>query len=246
MAQAEKSFTRKAVESLALKLILFIAGLAGAAVLAWYTANSAWLHGVPGYKIGLIVAAVFAPCCIGIYFLILSIARIPLRNAPTGSLLEPQESWLAAIAEQDRLELHTAVHVTGCTVRELLEGDNPYVVFEFFIRNGSVFAVTVDPSIKGFISLNSRRLLGEITASRLPHNLEHKYGDYFHIRQELSAQDIAEIKILDKASAGQGVYDFGHLHIGIKGNSPTLETLPDRLQFKRVTRRQISNGFDLI
>jgi len=242
MPQPEKSFIRKSVESLALKLFLFIASLAGAAVLAWYTANSAWLHGVPGYKLGLIIAALFALCGIGTYFVILSVARIPLRNAPAGSFLEPHESWLRDIAEGDRLDLYKAVYVIGCRVQESLTNDNPHVVFHFHIRNGTVFAITIDPDIKGFISLRDRRLTGERISSTLPHNLQHGWGDLFEIRQELSAHDVAEINEMDAAAKDQGFYDFGNLHITIKGTCPTADALPARLQFKNVLRRRTDNG----
>ena len=109
MSPPEKSWFRKLIESAAIKFVLFLAGIGGAAVLAWYSANSAWVHGLPGYKVGLIVAAVLALCGIGTYFFILAIARVPLRNAPAGSLLEPQGSWLDNIAEEDRLNLRDAV-----------------------------------------------------------------------------------------------------------------------------------------
>lgn len=241
----EKSLTRKAVESLALKLIIFIAGLVGAAMLGWLAVNSAWIHGVPGYKVALIVAALFALCGIGLYFVILAIARIPLRNAPAGSLLEPQESWLAAIVERDRLELYHAVFVTDCRVREQLTGTNPHIVFDFHICNGTVFSITIDPDIKGFISFFDVRLSGNIGASSLPHNLQHGLSGDFEIRQELGGDDVAEIKKAD-AIHGQGFYDFGKLYITIKGTSPTTDALPARLQFRRVTRRLISNGFELV
>ena len=160
----------------------------------------------------------------------------------------PQSSppWLSKIVEHDRLELQTAVYVLECIVRESLTSENQHVTFDFFIRNGSVYAVTVDPVIKGFISLNSRRLTGEITTSSLPHNLQHIYGDRFQIRQELIAKDVEELAVLDSALEHQGYYDFGHLHITIHGDSPTTKAVPARLQFKRVTRRQISNGFELV
>ena len=156
------------------------------------------------------------------------------------------DPWLNAVAEHDRLELHTAVYVMECRVRESLTGEDLCVVFDFYVRNGTVYAVSVDPDIKGFISLNNVRLRGEITASSLPHNLQHCWGDRFRIRQELNAKDVAAINELDTASKDQGFYDFGNLHITIKGTSPTIDALPARLQFKRVTRRLINNGFELV
>jgi hypothetical protein len=244
MSQPDKSFTRKAVESLALKLLIFVAGVAGAAVLGWLAVNSAWIHGVPGYEVALIVAGLFALCGIGLYFTILAIARVPLRNAPAGSFLEPQENWLREAAEHDRVELQNAVHVINCRVVELIEEGNSRVSFEFTIRNGSVFAVTIDPEIKGFITLWDKRLTGARRVSRLPHNLQRGWNDRFTITQELTKANLAEIKEMDAACEEQGYYDFGDLHVTIKGTSPTMDALPARLQFRRVTRRLLKNEFD--
>ncbi|HLA09249.1 MAG TPA: hypothetical protein VJ023_01430 [Pyrinomonadaceae bacterium] len=246
MPQKEKTFVRRTVESLALKLIVFVTSLVGVSVLAWYTANSAWFHGMPGYKVGLIVAGLFALCAIGVYFLILTIARIPLRNAPAGSLLEPREHWLLELAETDKLELHTGVFVVECDVRELLEGENPHVFFNLNIRNGTVYAITIDPETKGFISLNNTPLRGERVVSSAPRNLPHGCVDDLEIRQELKSSDIAKLAELETAMRGQGVYDFGDLHITLRGNSPSGEAMPARLQFRRVTRRRLKNGFELI
>src|SRR4029453_15384267 len=116
------------------------------------------------------------------------------------------------IAEKDRLELNNAVYVTQCVVWESLREEHPHVIFKFHIRNCAIYAITIEPTLKGFISLNSRRLMGEITVSSvLPHNLQHCWGDHFQIRQELTASDVREIDVLDSALPLQGCYDFQNL-----------------------------------
>jgi hypothetical protein len=184
-------------------------------------------------------------------------ARLESRDALIASLKErldlreksqPQTSsnWLNEAAEHDRLELQRSVYVLECAVREILDADTAYVVFDFLIRNGSLYAITVDPSIKGFIGLNNRRLTGEIGTSALPHNLPRLYADRFQIRQELTGKDVEELNTLDLARELQGYYDFANLHITIQGDSPAGKAVPARLQFRRVTRQRISNGFELI
>jgi hypothetical protein len=235
MAQAEKSFIRKAIESLALKFILFIAAFVGTAVLTWYTANSAWVHGLPGYKVGLIVAGVFALCSIGTYFLILSIARVPLRNAPAGSLLEPQGSWLDDVAENDRLKLREAVFVTHCRLDMTLTGSDPHLLFHFSIRNCAVYAISLDPALEGFISFDGRPLKGEKTmSSRFPQNLTHCWGDSFEIRQELSPSEGGVI--LNDANATATYFDFKNFRIVLKADNSHRVVAPTTLQLRRVFR----------
>jgi hypothetical protein len=184
-------------------------------------------------------------------------ARLESKDAFNASLkdrLELQEksqpqtpnTWLTDAAENDRRELQNAVNVLECNLHETLTPEDSHVTFDFLIRNGSLYAITVDPNIKGFITLNTRKLVGEISTSKLPHNLPRIHLDRFQIRQDLTPKDVEELNTLDSAMQLQGYYDFANLHITIQGDSPAGKAVPTRLQFRRVTRRPIGNGFELV
>lgn len=167
-----------------------------------------------------------------------------LRESPA-TFQSKEDKWFTDLAEKDKLEIQHAVYVTECKVYETLTGDEPEVTFDFFIRNCAVYAITLDSTLTGFISLNgTRRLKGNLRASAMPHNLQHCFGDRFRLRQELDAGDIKAIEELDAAMPRQGFYDFSNLNITIKGSTSIADVVPARLQFKRVTRR--GTTFDLV
>lgn len=77
----EKTFSQKAVESVALRFILFVATSAGYAVLAWYAAHSAYLYAIPFYKIGPVIAVMALLGAATIYVLIVRRDQFMLRQS---------------------------------------------------------------------------------------------------------------------------------------------------------------------
>lgn len=174
-------------------------------------------------------------------------ASLKERPSPGSGTLD-QDYWLNEIADKDRLELQNGVFVTECIVQESLTEEGPHVTFNFSIRNCAVYAITVDPILRGFISLIAKRLWGEVTlSSSLPHNLKHCWGDRFQIRQELAASDVAKIKELDEVTMLSRRLQFPRPSNNDKRQLPHREAVPSRLQFHSVSRRNTSgNEFQIV
>lgn len=225
----EKSFSQRAIESIALRFIVFLAVSAGAVMLTWYSAHSAWIHALPFYKIGPLIAGLVVAGAITLYILIVTLGRIQRQMAEVGGC---DEVWLHGIAREDRRMLSQLVLVEGYKFGNSgLYLNNPeeesFIIVGFDIFNASVYEVTIDPRIEGHISYGRRPLRGklEITLSpyKVPRNLKHGWRDHFMLRQSLSKEDAEYMK----TNQNQNL-QFRNLIIRVIGgdDSPSLPATP--------------------
>jgi hypothetical protein len=101
------------------------------------------------------------------------------------------DTWLHEIAERDRRQIEWAVKLLDCELTCNTTAVPPYLQFRFKIFNGSVYYVSIERKIGGFITYGDRRLKGDKfhTGTWKNENLQPRYVTTVEIRQELTEEE---------------------------------------------------------
>lgn len=170
-----------------------------------------------------------------------------IRSAARGLVEVPcGEGWLHAIAENDRLEIQNAVMVSRINFYNHADDiDGPYLEFVFTIFNMSVYEISIDDAIDGYITLNRKKLKKD--------NLEleknnaqncHVRGDgNFTLRQFLNDADLRSVM----ESSEDREFFFDNVIINIKGgeNSPQVESKRLKMSGQVSRKYPVWNSYNL-
>lgn len=137
--------------------------------------------------------------------------------------------WLARISTQDLQNVGAGTKITRCEVEIDLECQKPWILFTFTIFNGSVFAIAVDRTLKGWVKFaNGRDKPRKLESDSkfldrpAPSCERHKTAE-FTLRQELSADDAAFIAA---KTSRNGYFLFDELWIAVKGDGKSAHNIP--------------------
>jgi hypothetical protein len=187
--------------------IKFIFRLAGGATLLT-TALSATLHFLESVSLNVKLIVGMFLCSFLFLGLAFLVGRMR-RPEPTAAPVETQppltnfaarecsDKWLHEIALHDRRQIDDMVRLTEIErVYQSYEQPSPCIKYRIVFFNGSVFSVSIQPKVGGFISFGQRRLEGELTmsmnwdANDLPRGM---YGPV-EIQQWLTEGDVDHLK----------------------------------------------------
>jgi hypothetical protein len=149
--------------------------------------------------------------------------------------------WTHNIAEAERSSIQNAVLIKGCKIHYELADQLPYTDFTFTVFNGSVYAISTNTAVDGYISFRKRRLMGNIQTERSLKNLSHASEGTFVIRLQLSREE-AEV-ISNANDPDNDVFYFHQLRVKVNGGDfyPDVETvslkLPDTVQMDNSEKR---------
>lgn len=155
-----------------------------------------------------------------------------IRADSNHSRLE-EYKWLHEIAEGERRQIEKHVVVETCAMNPLyLWEDLPYVVFDFTVYNGSVYSISVQDLVDGFIRFKGQHL--DAKARMLDNQVKNcpRGGrNTFRIRQRVLKDEAALIS--DTLKSSGNLFDFSELIVTVSGGDafPNLE--PARLDLTR-------------
>lgn len=157
--------------------------------------------------------------------------RIQARDGEIATLKSDLDrwTWLHEIARVEKSALSKSVHVLDCEMfHKGYDDPTPEVKFRFLVFNASVFPVTVDDVMKGFIRFGGKPLKGEKMLVNRVRDLGHGASAEFEVWHEMSRERAKEI-----ASSGSTSYfDFVGFEITVKAGSGFDDVLPQRLPIK--------------
>jgi hypothetical protein len=145
--------------------------------------------------------------------------------------LECPDEWLHELAERDRHEIGEVVAVVDCRIYEQrFDLDSPYITFEFIIFNGSIYPVTIERAVSGFITYSQRRLEKEITPKGewKAKNIQRGQAVRIWITQWLNKDDVNFIKEIDPNYA---CFYFEQLTINVTCGDDSDNTKPQPVNF---------------
>lgn len=232
-------------------------------MIAWYSAHSFQLAGLAPRWAILIGVAVFLVVAISVNLLSLAIVRYHrpvtgVREEPTLSddpTTQPQDvsieranARLLEIAESDKRNIQNALSVGEPEIHYELLKEVPFVDFTFRVFNGSVYSISLDTQVDGYISFRKQQLLGFMQIVRSFKNLAHGYSGEFTVRQQLSR---LEAEFISNAHEPDADYFYlQQLKVKINGGDYCSEVeskrlnLPDLIPMKTVLSESTTQGAD--
>jgi hypothetical protein len=189
---------------------LVVAG--GGVLIAFLVARSAFIEGLPLYRIiiwGLAALALFALAAN--YISITLIRHAKDRR-------ESKDKWLHEIAETDRKEINSMVRVLEILRKDYnYKSATPFIEFSIQIFNGSIYPISIEHKVSGFIAYGKRRLTGEIAMSAkwVAGEIPRGWTAFLVLNQGLT-QDEASFLATDP-NAHSNYFEFEHLVINIMG-----------------------------
>ncbi|HBB89510.1 MAG TPA: hypothetical protein DC047_18045 [Blastocatellia bacterium] len=226
MPETPTQFWQKIVEGVAIKFIIAAIVGAGGIVLTWLTARSAYLSGRPFYQVAPYIAGVFCLLAVGFYYCWLWIERMQVYAAET------QLKWLREIAERDKLRIDKALCLQEYRLsrRTSLGAPAPHLGVVFSIFNGSVYPITFEREIKGFLKFGGMPLEGRLVATPehlFPDAEPHKYasiGVTLYLRED-------QARMIDEAlQRGEGQpLNLDQLQLTVVGARASDEIAPQTI-----------------
>lgn len=145
--------------------------------------------------------------------------------------------WLHGIAEADKQGIQNAVKIRGIDFRNEIEpGRIPYVDFVFSVSNQSVYEITVDDAVDGYIRFHNEELTREKKiVETTAHDCQIRDKCFFTIRQWLS-QEQADFIMQDRNS--ERPFWFDNLIITVRGGSNFPDITPRRLEIPGYVSRK--------
>ncbi len=222
-------------------------------MIAWIAARSAYLSGgFPLYKaIGLGLAFLFI---VAVILLLVALAfnltasgtakrrKALIMDSPNTTAQkdypECGDTRLHGLAAADLREIDANAFVYGVRFEPLIIGSySPSVQFQFDIFNGTVYPISVDPTVSGFISYGDRRLKGEMTLSSeyRPQNLPRGWTAAMKLNLWLNRQEAEFVQSdLDRAQNPAPLFfSFDQLVITIRGGEEFVDLVtPKGLRFR--------------
>ncbi|HEX8774667.1 MAG TPA: hypothetical protein VF735_13930 [Pyrinomonadaceae bacterium] len=120
----------------------------------------------------------------------------PSDASPTSEYICP-DRWLHGIAEFDKQNINATIIVTEHKATPYLSSDIPIIELEFVVFNGSVYTVSADDIVKGYIAFNKQRLNSnnlELISNNIKRLLPNRIGQ-IRLSQQLTE---AEVKLVSK------------------------------------------------
>jgi hypothetical protein len=204
----------------------------GAGVMAWYSAHSASVQGIPAYKAIPLGVGVFLGLVLAAYLFVAFIERYRKprsgqRPAPANQPLETvaaecPDRWLHDIAANDKRRVEQLVFVESCEPKKfnLERDDAPFIEWWITVFNASVYTVHVQDGVTGRITYRESEypLSGDL---RILENdaktLEHTQREVFKLRQWINQTECDLIRKLTKEHPEQPYYtevDLRRVQIG--------------------------------
>jgi hypothetical protein len=226
MPENPKQLWQKIVEGVAVKFVIAAVAGAGGIVLTWLTARSAYFSGHPFYQVAPYIAGVFCLGTLGFYYWWLWIDRMRVYTA------EHRLKWLKEIAEGDKVRIDKALCLHECRLskRTNLGAPAPYLGVVFSIFNGSVYPITFEKEIKGFLKFGGMPLEGRLVATPehlFPDAEPHQYaniGVTLYLRQD-------QARMIDEAlQRGDGqTLSLDQLQLTVVGARASDEIAPQTI-----------------
>ncbi|MFL6208190.1 MAG: hypothetical protein ACJ74W_05030 [Pyrinomonadaceae bacterium] len=193
----------------------------------------AWTRQLPPDRV--IDFAIFAGAFILLTFAYV-LTKLMKRETPSRPAVMPQTQtqegcpaeWLHNIAEYEKDGIQYSVKITLCTMRaEELNSDVPYINFKFHILNCSVYPITIEESIEGYIQFISTRLGGHMRMvdNKIKDCLHGNTG-FFVIRQWLSKEEVTLIR----NAPDDRYFRFDNLKVTVKGGKDFTQVIPRQLE----------------
>lgn len=220
-------FIKDRIASISDNIIATLLVAGGAVVISSLSAHSAYAQGLPLYWIifwGLISFVLFALAANFISLIVIRHAR---------NKREVLGKWLHDIAEKDSQDINSAVQLVHHVLSPDLRSATPHLKFHFTIFNGSVYPISVDRKIEGYISYgevtSQRRLSKEITVSTMwiPKNCPHAQMASLEFTQWLTDE---EVKYIKESNSYNCYLSLENLIINITGGDAYESIKPQPLQ----------------
>jgi hypothetical protein len=139
------------------------------------------------------------------------------------------EAWVAAEAARDRDDVGLGVSITECEVSADLECSRPFVEFTFYFFNGSLYPVSIQMKLDGYVGLSDGVTLRDLEQrpesikKKSFHNTREEHPRYvrgeFIIVQKLSRADV-EFMATTRSQNG-GFFIFDNLSVGVRCEGAT-------------------------
>lgn len=128
--------------------------------------------------------------------------------------------WTHLIAQYEKENINQAAMLLDCSLLyKELDGEAPYVNFNFQILNLSVFSICVGKSVEGWVEFASRRLGGNLKRTDTNGSFPHRTASWIVVTQWLSKEDVAMMR----NSSEECAFGFEHLDLTIEG---AVDTFP--------------------
>src|SRR5437588_184242 len=137
------------------------------------------------------------------------------------TVLKTRYEWLANIAEEDRKDVSKAVFVVLKEVSNHLTASIPRIYFTFTLFNGSVYSLSIDPSVEGEIRCRKESIMGAMKVNGFK-NLAHGCSGEFTLTFE-PTQAGANF-ILEAQKSDEDWFWFDQLTIKVSGDSKEVES----------------------
>jgi hypothetical protein len=134
--------------------------------------------------------------------------------------------WVHHIANEDRSNISKRVCVHKCEPRyDGLSNDMPYIDFLIRIFNGSIYALSIENPLEGYIMFDEQPLVGEVKIHGSSVNY-FLHGDEveFTVRQALNERAAASIRDKDRT------FNFSYLAVWMKATDSDRHVIPGRLR----------------
>ncbi|MDX6443126.1 MAG: hypothetical protein QOH71_200 [Blastocatellia bacterium] len=191
--------------------------------------------------------------CVGLFLLLIVVVDGAQRVhrqaiAPLYKTLDEQK-WLVELAERDRDFIGDGVAITECVLRLNLECRNPYAEFTFLFFNGSVFPISIETELDGFIAFCDNHEIRELkdrpsdlrSKSFIDEGKRYAKGAEFTIRQALNP---GEVEFISAGGSRNGYFLFDNLDIMVGGYSEELgEIRHSRLLMENYVRPRLKSAY---
>jgi hypothetical protein len=154
--------------------------------------------------------------------------------------LQNRLDFFDLIFSMDRHEIERMVRTSKQEIYGYdIYSDTPSIEFWFFVFNGSIYPIVIDPDIRGFITLNGRKLIGDITTEKPWIGEIFRGGDAgVKFRLWLTPDEAEPLRQLDKKQRPR--FNVRNLIVTVRGgrSHPEVDSRPLILNFSEIAVRR--------
>jgi hypothetical protein len=150
-------------------------------------------------------------------------------------LVPCHDKWLHDIAESHRTGIDRFVYIKECSIiNKDFSRPIPFISFDFSVKNGSLYSITIEDTLDGFIELyhpqldDDYRLGGQLLlkGNRVKDCSGGNTGRFI-IEQRLSRE---EAELLSSSESPKAKFKFDRLFITVVGADALKQVVPQQLQ----------------
>lgn len=159
------------------------------------------------------------------------------RQKETISSQDCPDKWLHDIAQEDAGNVQKVVSVEGCEIQHELSQQVPHIDFKFTVFNGSVYSISIDGSLEGYILFRKKRLMGSMAIESSFKGMGRGYKGDVVLRLQVSREEADWITGENNPDADYFRFDQLKVKVGGGEYHPKVEwrrlSLPDSVPMPR-------------